>query len=566
MKLGFIILAHENLHRVAQLAKYFAKHDCPVSLHIDRKVSHQDMDDFKSSLAHLKNIVYPKRENCVWGRFSIVEATLNATEALFEAYPQTTNVFLISGSCLPTRPVSQLKAYLSRHEDIDFIESVPIKEQNWVKDGLQEERFTLYFPFSWKQHKFIFDQFVHLQRFLKVKRSIPEHISLHMGSQWWCLTTKTLKKILDDPMRQINDRFFSKSWIPDEAYFQSLARLHSKHIRSQPLTFSMFDMQGKPLLFYDDHLNWLPKTSAFFVRKIWPGASKLYRELLSEKRKNFPLSKANDQAFISMFATANKISRNGIAGRVLQGRFPRKSPEKLSLSTQNFAVFWGLGFLFSHFQKWARNSADFDIHGNLFAKKHFKFHGGKTLIKGNLLANTRIRNTHPKNYLSNVLSSQGSKRFPAFLFDATDIQKIMPDIAADKNARVIVVKEAWLFLVARREMKFKDKIKYASILQKREEAFLNKLNESDFENYEVFSLNEALKAPGRLLQSIVKSTNPDAVIKPIETPQIADTSLLHQTVYKLKKNGVHLSYKPKKKKDKGSGHVERQVGRPYVVR
>ncbi len=209
MKLGFIILAHQDLHRTGQLVRFLAKNGCPVSLHIDQNASLEEVNNLKASLNNIDNIVFAKREKCGWGRFSIVQATLNAAETLLENFPDITNVFLASGSCLPARPVKQLKAFLGRHEGIDFIESAPINDEKWVKEGLDQERFTLYFPLSWKKHRFAFDLLVDAQRFLKIKRTIPKQISPHMGSQWWCLTVKTLQKIITDPERPRNDRFLS---------------------------------------------------------------------------------------------------------------------------------------------------------------------------------------------------------------------------------------------------------------------------------------------------------------------------------------------------------------------
>ena len=47
-----------------------------------------------------------------------------------------------------------------------------------------------------------------------------------MGSQWWCLTRATLRAILRDPDRPALARYFRGVWIPDESYFQTLARRH----------------------------------------------------------------------------------------------------------------------------------------------------------------------------------------------------------------------------------------------------------------------------------------------------------------------------------------------------
>ncbi len=548
------------------MVRFLAKNDCPVSLHIDKSANANEVKALVESLNHFDNVVFPKREKCGWGQFSIVKATLNAADALLNAHPDVTNVFLASGSCLPVRPLNQLKAFLNRHEGTDFIESFSVEDKKWVKGGLDKERFTMFFPFSWRKHRYIFDRLVDLQRFFKVKRTIPDNISPHMGAQWWCLTSNTLKNIIKDPNRKLNDQYFSQCWIPDESYFQSLVRNHSDHVKSMSLTFFAFDSEGKPFLFYDDHLDDLPMTSAFFVRKVWPGSVKLYRELLSDNRKNYPISKANDDAFSEKFSNARKLRLSGGEGRFLQGRYPSDFRENSGVSKRDFGVLVGYKFLFKDFQSWAHDEKGLNVYGNLFARRKFTFRKKIALLKGNITANAKLRDANPRSFLSNFIWSEKDNPSLAFQFDVTDVQKIIPVLTRDKHAHIVVIKEAWLLGVANSEVKLKGKIMNARTLQAREQAFLKVLEKKKAENYTIFSLSDALNTPGIILQSALKVLDPQAGYRPIEIPELADISKLDSVVRKLKKNGISLSYKPSKKKKQAPKEAEKAVNRPYVVR
>ena len=57
-------------------------------------------------------------------------------------------------------------------------------------------------------------------------------------------------------------------------------RRYSSNIESRSLTLSKFDFQGKPHMFYDDHLQLLRRSDCFVARKIWPHADKLYGAFL----------------------------------------------------------------------------------------------------------------------------------------------------------------------------------------------------------------------------------------------------------------------------------------------
>jgi len=191
-------------------------------VHVDKQVPPNAHSDFVQSVADLDNIKFSKRHRCEWGTWSLVAASQSASELMLAEFPTVRHVFLASGSCLPLRPVHELAAYLEERPQTNFIESVTTKDVPWTVGGLDAERFTLRFPFSWKRQRFLFDRYVRLQRRIGFKRRIPDGVTPHLGSQWWCLTRQTLSAILEDPDRRAYDRYFSRVWIPDESYYQTL--------------------------------------------------------------------------------------------------------------------------------------------------------------------------------------------------------------------------------------------------------------------------------------------------------------------------------------------------------
>ena len=230
MSVGFVMIVHTALERAEQVARHWAKHDCPVVIHVDRKVKRRDFNDFVAQLADLGNVKFSQRFSCEWGTWSLVEASQAASELLLKEFPEVRHVYLASGSCLPLRPVQELKDYLAERPMTNFIESVTTEDVPWTVGGLDEERFSLRFPFSWKRRRRLFDWYVAFQRRWKIKRKIPDRLVPHLGSQWWCLTRQTLTAILEDPDRPTYDRYFSRVWIPDESYYQTLVRLYSTNI------------------------------------------------------------------------------------------------------------------------------------------------------------------------------------------------------------------------------------------------------------------------------------------------------------------------------------------------
>ena len=226
MSVGIALLVHKKLSRAAQLVEALHEAGCKTAIHVDAKVRDSEYNAFYQSVNQLDTTVFAPRNHCEWGRFSLVEAQLATAKTLLDRFDDVSHVVQLSGSCLPNRPLAELNEFLGQHLETDFIESVLVGGVNWTKGGLEAERFELYFPFSFSKKRKVFDLFVALQRKLGIKRKTPQGLTPHIGSQWWALTRATMLSILNDPARAAYDRFFSHCWIPDESYFQTLARKH----------------------------------------------------------------------------------------------------------------------------------------------------------------------------------------------------------------------------------------------------------------------------------------------------------------------------------------------------
>jgi len=440
MSVGFVMMAHAALDRTAQVALHLADQGCPVVIHVDKRADPDAFFDLVRRVSGQPRIHLAPRIACDWGRFSLVEASRSASAYLLAHAPEVRHVYLISGACLPIRPVSELIAHLDAHPDTDFIESVTIEDVTWTKGGLSEERFTLTFPFAWKRQRRLFDLWVEAQRRVGFRRKTPDGIKPHMGSQWWCLTRKTLEGILGDPEAPRFDRFFSRVWIPDESYYATLVRRHARHIESRSLTLAKFDFQGKPHLFYDDHLPLLQGNPAFFARKIWPGARKLYGAFLGIQQHSAPRQVSSTDVDRT-FAAAIQRRTRGRAGLNMVGRYPNDAFEG-PLTAAPYAVFHGFNDIYRDFPDWVSSSLGATMHGHLFAPEGAEFADRAQDFAGGLSANPRLRDYNPEAYLANLIWSSRDE-YLAFLFAARDSQKITSFLARDPNASVSMISGTW---------------------------------------------------------------------------------------------------------------------------
>lgn len=565
MTVGFIMLCHTALDRAAQVARHWAERGCPVVVHVDRRVDPKPFNKMKSDLADLSNIRFSGRHACEWGTWGIVAASQEASALMLRDFAEVRHVYLASGSCLPLRPVDELVAYLNSRPKTDFIESVTTEDVGWTIGGLDFERFTLRFPFSWRKQRIFFDAYVWLQRQVGFRRTIPEGVIPHLGSQWWCLTRQTLSAILEHPDRAKIDSYFQKVWIPDESYFQTLVRQVSSNIESRSLTLSKFDFQGKPHIFYDDHLQLLRRSDCFVARKIWPQADKLYAAFLSEDRSRQAAAEPNPGKIDRLFAKAVERRTKGRPGLYMQSRFPNENWEN-GRTAGPYSVFSGFSDLFENFEIWLSKASGTRVHGHLFAPDRVQYAGGETCYNGALSDSVAIRDYNPRSFLTNLIWNTRGER-QCFQFGPQDDQSLAWFMALDSNSQISVISGAWAVTLFHSNRNFSEIRREAARMQKIEQEYLNILRSGYVKaRVRIWSLADFIENPMEPLQTIIDEIGPRQGRRLTEAPHLADLSGFGQFLQNLRNQGMQpilMGDFPVNDDPKPSST---RRGRPYLVK
>ena len=533
------MLVHTAFDRAEQVARHWAAAGCPLVIHADQSVPKAAYDDFVKSLSDLPDVRFSKRHRCEWGTWGLVAATQSAAEMMLDEFPLVRHVYLASGSCLPLRPVQELIDYLAARPQTDFIESATTADVPWTIGGLDHERFYLSFPFSWRKHRYLFDRYVALQRAIGYKRRIPNGIVPHMGSQWWCLTRQTLSAILSDPERETYDRYFQKVWIPDESYFQTLARQYSRQIESRSLTLSKFDYQGKPHIFYDDHLQLLRRSDCFVARKIWPFANRLYDAFLNDTSGAMKRTEPNPGKIDRIFAKAVERRTRGRPGLLMQSRFPVEGREN-GLTCAQYSVFEGFSDLFENFEAWLAKATGTRVHGHLFAPQRAEFSDGQTVMNGALSDSAALRDYNPRAFLASLIWNTRGERQCFQMGPRDHIKKLEWDLAKDPNAQISVITGAWAVPLFKSNANFSDIRREAARLQQVESKHLDVLRSPWTKaRVRIWTMAEFIEAPMEPLQTIIDEIGQQNLRGLAEVPRMSDLSGFGQFLQNLKNQGMH---------------------------
>lgn len=240
MQKNYLILAHKNPLQLSRMIERLDDGASKFFIHLDAKTP---IEPFAACLegAHIRFI--DKRERCVWGDFSIVQATIR----LMEAASEEQGIFiLMSGQDYPIQSQGYINDFLERNKDFDFIEIEPLEEKwkpKMVKDKLEhyhilhsEERgnSNCYAPF---RHCSVFQKLRTLMHLLKGRLSqknfrllcsLPKRVApferQYAGSQFWAFSERTFYAVLNyiREHKAALEGYYKYTSSPDEIYFHSV--------------------------------------------------------------------------------------------------------------------------------------------------------------------------------------------------------------------------------------------------------------------------------------------------------------------------------------------------------
>lgn len=405
--LAFVLIAHEPAEVVGKSIDMLLKADsgCLVAVHYDGNSPAADFAELKRRYADDGRVLLVKdRARCGWGQFGIVDGTVRALSLLAASGKDYTHAYLVSCSCWPIRPIIELRQFLDHNGDLDFIESY---DERWMTGGLRQERYTLRHPFSFTRQRRLFEASVRLQRRLGIGRKVPAGLTPRYGSQWWCLRRETITAILhwvdENPAGY---RFFRHVWIPDETFFQTIVHALGGTVASGYIpTLYTFNIHGKPIVFYDDHLDWLRQQSHFFARKIAQSAERCRAALSAQAGLPQPTSQAILAVPRAERRMPPRAQTNPSYGQIFDpGSGIRSWSKNIETMRHPSAVLFGPPQLTRHAAEILRASGDLIVMGRLFHADRIEFQPGQSSFHDLQADEVTLRDYDRALYLSRIVS------------------------------------------------------------------------------------------------------------------------------------------------------------------
>ena len=386
----------------------------------------------------------------------------------------------------------------------------------------------------------------------------------HIGSQWWCLTRETLTQILNNPNRKATDRFFRRSWIPDETYFQTLSRHFARHLESRSLTLTKFDYRGRPHVFYDDHLRLLQRSNCFVARKIWPGADTLFDTFLRPSNDPPNTSEPRPDKINRLLAKASERRLKGRQGLAMQSRYP--SPRAVRSQTAgHYAVFVGFSDLFEGFQPWLGQALDTTAHGHLFAPSRVEFANNATVYKGAMTDSAQIRDSNCGCFLRNLMwNSRGMHQ--SFHYGPFDTPKAYRSFINDPHATIVAISGAWLLRYFHSGADLSEMREDISETQKIERLHLKAFEDNTSKaQVKIWTLADFLTDRVDNMRAALDLVQPGAGQAMRSMPNLVDLTGFGAFLDRLKNQGLYQKPVGDYKEDDSAPRPREARPRPYIV-
>lgn len=282
----YFILAHKNPAQIKELIALLDDKKSLFFIHLDKKINQNEYQDLlqNSSCHFVKNRVV-----CTWGKYSLVQATLNGMKEVqnfmnMNYKSSDYHFIMLSGEDLPLKSNNYIQDFLESNIQTSYFNHWALPYDKWWNGGLF--RLENFYFFQYKKYNKLnywsnrIIKKMHLNFLFPLNRFHKQFPDFHIyGASQWMILSKDLavfilKKNSENP--KFNS-IFKYVLAPDELYFASLILNWDTHkqfsisnSKTHLVSFNGADASPKYLEVEDLESN---KEDLLFARKFDPNVN-----------------------------------------------------------------------------------------------------------------------------------------------------------------------------------------------------------------------------------------------------------------------------------------------------
>jgi len=205
--IAYLILMHRYPGQFKRLfrAIYHPAHYYLV--HVDKRSGVGLQTEIQDFLSGFPNASLLKSQSALWGGYSLVDIELQGIEELLKIGSEWEFFINLSGQDFPLKSQTGIQDFLRRNRGNDFIK---VSDQSKVRPDTLSRIQNYVFEFG--------DRIIRTS----VKRPYLRGVTPYIGNQWMILSRKFCEYVCYSPDVERFKKFYRHTFIPDEAFFQTL--------------------------------------------------------------------------------------------------------------------------------------------------------------------------------------------------------------------------------------------------------------------------------------------------------------------------------------------------------
>jgi hypothetical protein len=224
IRIAYIISAYQKPDLLLRLVRRLdLPQDC-FFIHYDLRSPAAEFQQLQKTFQDQPNVKLLARHKCRWGDFGHVLASLKAIEEIARLGFVCDYAIVLTGQDYPIKSQSLIRRRLDAAAGRSFMEATAWPIPNWEKGRAirRIQNYHLHLPFP-RWTRVLGWPPIRQNIAIPWRRKIPSGLHPHFGSSYWYLHRRCLEYI-HEYVRQNPEyvRFFHRTLIPDECFFQTL--------------------------------------------------------------------------------------------------------------------------------------------------------------------------------------------------------------------------------------------------------------------------------------------------------------------------------------------------------
>jgi hypothetical protein len=259
MRIAYIVSAYKRPEQFARLVHRLAESSSSIVVHVDAKTRRPDFAAMAGAVRDVPGVHFVSRHRCYWGGFGHVRASLKGIEHLVESRVEFDYAVLLTGQDYPLRGADGLREFFAAAGGHSYLSHWRLPFSPWgARGGLDRL----------EQRHLLGPGRLHLR--LPGRRALPDGLVAFGGSPYWALA-RPVVEWLHEYVRRRPDvvRFFERTYIPDELFFQSIVMSseHAGSIVNENLRYIDWQAKPAPKVLTTNDVPAMLASNALFARK-----------------------------------------------------------------------------------------------------------------------------------------------------------------------------------------------------------------------------------------------------------------------------------------------------------